>query len=411
MRVYLVGGAVRDKILGEPVSDKDWVVVGATDNDLLNLGFKQVGKGFPVFLNPNSREEYALARIEKKKGKGHSGFYCFFSRKVTLLEDLSRRDLTINAIATDARGKIIDPFNGVLDIHNRILRHISSSFTEDPLRIFRVARFFSKFFLKKFVIARETKALMKKMAIKSEISSISKERIWEETKKAFCGSSPERYFQVLYECKTLEIFFPEMDHIFNLSFKDSKKIINHSSISRVLSTLRVISKLTNKIEIKISALCIDLLKIKSKKVQCEIHKKKDLCKNIENICNRISTPIKIKKEIKLIILHYQKVHKIHYLSSKKILDIFEKIDGWRKPNRIEKIALIAKADITNKLNNDYYPQGEFFVKAFEKLKKVSIRKIIKEEKIGEKIKERIKSKKIKKLNEWIKNQKIIVISD
>ena len=210
MKTYLVGGAVRDKLLNLPVKDQDWVVVGATPKTMLQLGYLPVGKDFPVFLHPETKEEFALARTERKSGHGYAGFEFHTSEDVTLEEDLIRRDLTINAMAEDNEGNIIDPFHGLKDLENRKLRHVSEAFQEDPLRILRVARFAARYHHLKFTIASETTALMQHMVDSGEASHLVPERVWQETLRALNEPSPEIYFQTLQQCKALGAVMPEL---------------------------------------------------------------------------------------------------------------------------------------------------------------------------------------------------------
>ncbi|MDU6435603.1 MAG: multifunctional CCA tRNA nucleotidyl transferase/2'3'-cyclic phosphodiesterase/2'nucleotidase/phosphatase, partial [Pantoea sp.] len=205
MKTYLVGGAVRDALLKLPVKDRDWVVVGATPEAMLAQGFQQVGRDFPVFLHPKSREEYALARTERKSGNGYTGFVTWSAPDVTLEQDLQRRDLTINAIAQTESGELIDPFHGLRDLQTRLLRHVSDAFNEDPLRVLRVARFAARFAHLNFRIAEETQALMRQMAESGELSHLTAERVWKETEKALTSRNPQVYFQVLRDCGALEV--------------------------------------------------------------------------------------------------------------------------------------------------------------------------------------------------------------
>ena len=210
MRIYRVGGAVRDKLLGLPVKDQDWVVVGATPELMKDLGFVPIGRDFPVFLHPHSKEEYALARTERKSGHGYAGFTFYTASTVTLTEDLLRRDLTINAMAEDESGQIIDPFGGQDDLKNRLLRHVSPAFQEDPLRILRVARFAARLAPLGFQIADETLALMRTMVINGEASHLVAERVWQETVQALLEPSPATYFQTLIRCQALPVVLPEL---------------------------------------------------------------------------------------------------------------------------------------------------------------------------------------------------------
>ncbi|NDW14540.1 CCA tRNA nucleotidyltransferase [Alteromonas genovensis] len=213
MQVYLVGGAVRDTLLGRPVTERDYVVVGATPDDMLAKGFTQVGKDFPVFLHPRTNEEYALARTERKSGAGYTGFICDASSEVTLEEDLRRRDLTVNAMAQDDSGNIIDPYNGKADLENRCLRHVSQAFSEDPLRVFRAARFAARYAYLAFYIAEDTIALMTLMATSGELKALSAERVWQETKRSLLEQSPGVYFSTLAKSKALPSWFMELSDV------------------------------------------------------------------------------------------------------------------------------------------------------------------------------------------------------
>ena len=211
MQIYLVGGAVRDALLNRKVVERDYVVVGATPEEMLSQGFTQVGKDFPVFLHPKTQEEYALARTERKSGKGYTGFVCDASSSVTLEEDLLRRDLTVNAIAQDNYGKLIDPYGGKKDLENRVLRHVSEAFSEDPLRVFRVARFATRYAYLGFTIATETMALMQSMAQSGELSTLSAERVWQETKRSLLEKTPHVFFTVLNQAHGLNDWFTELE--------------------------------------------------------------------------------------------------------------------------------------------------------------------------------------------------------
>ena len=214
MKSYLVGGAVRDGLLGLPVKDKDWVVVGATPQQMLDAGYQQVGRDFPVFLHPNSHEEYALARTERKSGSGYTGFTCYAAPDVTLEQDLLRRDLTVNALAEDADGTIIDPYGGRRDLEQRILRHVSPAFGEDPLRVLRVARFAARYAHLSFRIADETMVLMREMTDAGELAHLTPERVWKETENALGTRNPQVFFQTLRDCGALKVLFPEIDALY-----------------------------------------------------------------------------------------------------------------------------------------------------------------------------------------------------
>jgi len=226
MQVYLVGGAVRDALLNRKVVERDYVVVGATPEEMLSQGFTQVGKDFPVFLHPKTQEEYALARTERKSGKGYTGFVCDASSSVTLEEDLLRRDLTVNAIAQDNFGKLIDPYGGKKDLENRVLRHVSEAFSEDPLRVFRVARFATRYAYLGFTIATETMALMQSMAQSGELSTLSAERVWQETKRSLLEKTPHVFFTVLNQAHGLNDWFTELESTLDTALATLKTAVD-----------------------------------------------------------------------------------------------------------------------------------------------------------------------------------------
>jgi tRNA nucleotidyltransferase (CCA-adding enzyme) len=237
-QIYKVGGAVRDELLGKEVKDIDWVIVGATSNFLLSEGFLQVGKDFPVFLHPKTKEEYALARTERKQGHGYNGFEVFATPDVTLEEDLQRRDLTINAMAMDDQGNIVDPYGGQKDLGNRVLRHVSSAFEEDPLRVLRLARFYARFYEEGFTIAEETKALVHKMVESGELSHLVAERIWLETHKALNERHSIQYFIVLHELGALKVIFPTLDTCFGDQYAEQlDKVFKAVSLAIALNAL------------------------------------------------------------------------------------------------------------------------------------------------------------------------------
>ncbi|MAD92180.1 MAG: multifunctional CCA tRNA nucleotidyl transferase/2'3'-cyclic phosphodiesterase/2'nucleotidase/phosphatase, partial [Gammaproteobacteria bacterium] len=214
MEFFLVGGAVRDEQLGIPIREKDWCIIGATSETLIAKGYKQVGKDFPVFIHPHTKEEYALARKERKTGKGYHGFAFDVSENVSIEQDLLRRDLTINAIAKDSKGKLIDPYGGLQDIKRRVIRHVSDAFSEDPLRILRVAKFAARFSSLKFQISHETMFLMKSMVKAGDVSNLIADRVWKETEEALRGNNSRIYFEVLHECGALKVLFPEVEALF-----------------------------------------------------------------------------------------------------------------------------------------------------------------------------------------------------
>ena len=300
MKIYMVGGAVRDSLLNENVSEKDWVVVGSSPREMESLGFMPVGEAFPVFLHPTTKEEYALARCEKKISFGYKGFKFHTSPSVTIEQDLKRRDLTINAIAMDSKGKIIDPYNGKHDIHKKILRHVSPAFAEDPVRILRIARFASK--LPAFKIHKDTLKFMKQMVAKNEINYLTPERVWKELYKTLACKAPYKFFKVLERCNALQTLFPEIE-MASKGMKLFKKDISHLSL-----------------EEKFSILLHDLP-----------------CEKIIQICNKWIIPNKFKKLAYTVALTHQDYANLKVKNPSDILQFLQKTDAQRQQERFNKL--------------------------------------------------------------------------
>ncbi|MGP1930230.1 MAG: multifunctional CCA addition/repair protein [Arsenophonus sp. ET-YP4-MAG3] len=412
MKIYLVGGAVRDQLLGLPVSDRDWVVVGSTPDDLIKLGFKQVGKDFPVFLHPKTREEYALARKERKISIGYTGFSCYTKPDVTIEEDLLRRDLTINAIAQTEDGKLIDPYHGEQDIKNRLLRHVSSAFTEDPLRILRVARFAARLATQNFFITNETQLLMKKMVFNNELNTISQKRVWIETEKALRSSSPEIYFHILYNCQALSIIFPEINKLFSIISMTKLHSKTNTEIDTLL-TLKMAVLLTDNIEIRFAALCHDISHIFLLLKQHHYHYSNSIkaISLIENMCNRLCIPNKMKELAKLVARFHMQIHKINQLQPETIINIFNQLDSWRKPERINQLAIACEANAKSLFGqkNIVYLQTKFLVEAFKITQKLSTKNIVKQGIKGIEIKNQLNQERIKLLTNWREQQTILPI--
>ncbi|WP_367670540.1 multifunctional CCA addition/repair protein [Sodalis-like secondary symbiont of Drepanosiphum platanoidis] len=379
MKIYLVGGAIRDNLLNFPVKERDWLVIGSTPENMIKNGYKRVGKYFPVFLNPKTHEEYALARMEYKINLGHKGFAFFSSPNVTLKEDLYRRDLTINAIAQDINGKIIDPYNGKKDIKLKILRHISNSFKEDPLRVLRVARLAAKFFHLKFKIAKETFNLMKLMS--KELNYLSAERIWKETEKALNTNNPHIYFKILYECYALKILFPEFYSLFKIQeINYNNKKIN-SGMHTILS-IKIASKLSKDIVIRFSALCHDFGKIlflNKKFIEYHDYVSEGI-KLLELFCKRLKIPNFLKKAAKIVIKYHIIINNIFCLSSKEILKLLYSIDVWRHKKILKQVIISSESDIKSFLqyNKKCYYQGIYLTNIYNIVKKINASSIIKE---------------------------------
>ncbi|MDY0925834.1 multifunctional CCA addition/repair protein [Pantoea trifolii] len=367
MKTFLVGGAVRDALLRLPVKDRDWVVVGATPDSMLAEGYQQVGRDFPVFLHPRSREEYALARTERKSGNGYTGFVTQFAPDVTLEQDLQRRDLTINAIAQSDSGELIDPYGGQRDLAQRQLRHVSAAFNEDPLRVLRVARFAARFAHLNFRIADETQALMREMAISGELAHLTAERVWKETEKALLTRNPQVYFQVLRDCGALQALFPEIDNLYGIP----APIKWHPEIDtgiHALMTLAMSAALTDQLDVRFATLFHDVGKALTPPEKWPSHHGHGLAgvPIVEALCQRLRVPNQVRDLALVVTEFHDVVHTIERQPADALIALFDRIDAWRKPDRVEKMALTSEADARGRagLESMAYPQGDYLRLAF-----------------------------------------------
>ena len=356
MKTYLVGGAVRDQLLNIQIKDKDWVVVGSTPQAMMDLGFKQVGADFPVFLHPKTQEEYALARTERKSGKGYQGFTVDFHQDVTLDEDLVRRDLTINAMAQDEDGNIFDPFNGQLDLKNKILRHVSPAFEEDPLRVLRVARFAARFAHLGFTIADETLALMLNISESGELEHLTPERVWVETQRALSEKSPWVYFETLRNCKALKVCFKELDDLFGVPQPE----VHHPEIDTGLHSILCLKQacaLSTEGEVRFAALMHDLGKAKTDKDKWPKHIAHESLglQPIKDLCQRLKVPNKHKELALKTCEYHTNVHQAFSLKASTVLKLFKNTDALRKPERFEHMLLACKADSRGRFGFEEVP--------------------------------------------------------
>lgn len=313
MKIYLVGGAVRDKLLGLPAKERDWVVVGATPEQMLQQGFKPVGSDFPVFLHPTTNEEYALARTERKSGHGYAGFTFHADPSVTLVEDLKRRDLTINAMAEDADSNLIDPYNGQQDLADGFLHHVSDAFVEDPVRVLRIARFNARFAGLGFHVAPDTEALLKQMVQSGEVDHLVAERVWQETQKALAEEYPSSFFAVLHDCGALAVIFPELANIFT---DDNMATLQHAVL------------LSDNPAVRFAAL-----------VQ---HVKPEA---IQQLATRLRLPTDYK-DLALATAQWQAAYaKARKNSAEEILEVLNRVDVWRRPERFENFLLACQSDV------------------------------------------------------------------
>jgi len=376
-KTYLVGGAVRDSLLGIPIKERDWVVVGSTTQQMLTMGFKPVGKEFPVFLHPKTKDEYALARTEKKIARGYHGFEFHASPDVTLEEDLKRRDLTVNAIAQDDDGTIIDPFFGQQDLQNKILRHVSDAFAEDPVRILRVARFAARF--ADFTIAPETMKLMQNMVASGEADALVAERVWQELECALSEKHPKRFIETLRKCGALKIIFPEIDNLFGIP----NPIDWHPEIDsgiHTLMTLQMAVKLTDDPTIRFAVLVHDVGKAKTNKNLLPKHHGHDKIgvPLVKTLCKRLHAPRKYQELAELVTQYHGQCHKINEFSAKAILKLLEKLDAFRRPERFEKFLIACEADARGRqgYENKPYPEANHLRKIFIAIANIDIKEII-----------------------------------
>ncbi len=370
MKTYLVGGAVRDRLLGIPgheVSERDWVVTGGSSEAMLAAGFRQVGRDFPVFLHPKTHEEHALARTERKSGKGYTGFTCHSDPSITLEEDLLRRDLTINAIAEDEHGELVDPFNGLQDLGQRILRHVSPAFVEDPLRVLRVARFAARFHHLGFSIADETLLLMQQLSVGDELLHLAPERIWKETEKALSTDSPQRYFQALHQCGALRKLFPEIHALFGVPQTEK----HHPEIDTGIHTLMVLeqaARLTPDIPTRFAALVHDLGKALTPPNEWPrhiAHEQRGIAP-VKTLCRRIRVPRQMEDLAVLVCEFHLHVHRALEMKASTIQKLFESLDLYRRPERLEPFLLACEADSRGRkgLENREYPQPAYLRDCF-----------------------------------------------
>ena len=388
MQRYLVGGAVRDSLLGYPFHERDWVVVGATPQQMLNLGYQQVGKDFPVFLHPDTKEEHALARTERKNGKGYTGFSVYAAPDVTLEQDLLRRDLTINAIAQADDGSIVDPFGGVADLKHKVLRHVSDAFAEDPLRVLRVARFYARYAHLGFSVAAETKQLMQQLA--SELDTLTPERVWQETAKALSEQTPQAYFQLLYDTGALAVLMPELAALWGVPQPPQW----HPEIDTGVHTLMVLEQaaaLSPRIDIRFAALVHDLGKGLTKPELWPSHHGHEHTglALIQQLCDRLRVPNDCRELALQVCEYHQLVHRARELKSATVLKLFNAIDIWRKPQRLDDVLLCCTADLRGRTGFEQaeYPQAAYLQALATAARQVNAKDLVAQGLTGEAIKQ------------------------
>ena len=367
MQVYLVGGAVRDALLGRAVKEKDYVVVGGSAEELLADGYRAVGRDFPVFLHPQTQAEHALARRERKTGPGYRGFVTEFTPDITLEEDLQRRDLTINAIAQREDGSLVDPYGGQKDLAARVLRHVSPAFSEDPVRILRVARFAARFAPEGFSVHDSTRALMRQMVESGEVSALVSERVWQETERALGESRPEVFFEVLRDCGALKVIFPEVDRLFGVPQPPQW----HPEIDtgvHVMLCLKRAAQLDAPVTVRFAVLAHDLGKGTTPPDQWPrhvMHESRGLSL-VDALCSRLKVPTAHRELARMTCQQHTNVHRALELRPETVLKLLEECDAFRRPERFRELLLACQCDAQGRtgLEEKPYPQREYLESAF-----------------------------------------------
>ncbi|MGZ8258581.1 MAG: multifunctional CCA addition/repair protein [Methylotenera sp.] len=371
MQTYEVGGVVRDELLGFAVNDKDYVVVGSTPEAMIAAGFRPVGKDFPVFLHPKTHDEYALARTERKTAKGYKGFSVHASPEVTLEEDLARRDLTINAIAKDSDGKLIDPFNGLADIRSKTLRHVSAAFAEDPVRILRAARFSAR--LTEFNVAPETIDLMRQMVEAGEVDALVAERVWQELAKGLMEAKPSRMFDVLRACGALQKILPELDRLWGVPQPEE----HHPEVDTGVHVMMVIDYAASQnfsLPIRFAALMHDLGKGTTPKELLPRHigHEERSVNLVKDICKRLRVPNDCKELAHIVAKFHGRLHKAHEMKPSTMLSFLIELDAIRQPARLKDFLKACEADSRGRtgLENCPTPAADLMLKVLEAARSV-----------------------------------------
>jgi len=405
MKTYLVGGSVRDHLLGLPIKDRDWVVVGSTPEHMLSQGFQAVGKDFPVFLHPKTHEEYALARTERKTAPGYKGFVVHAAQDVTLEQDLIRRDLTINAIAQDENGELIDPFNGQQDLKDKLLRHVSPAFTEDPVRVLRIARFAARF---GFTIAGETKCLIQEMIANNELEHLVAERVWQELEKALAAPQPSLFFMALREVGALKIIFPEVDRLFGVPQVPKW----HPEIDtgvHVMLVLDQAAKLSEDLAVRFAALCHDLGKgtTPADVLPQHIGHEKRSVDLTEALCQRLRVPKDLQTLALKVAEYHTHMHLLFEMKPATILKVIEALDSFRKPERFAQYLLAGEADFRGRPGYETSPMPEIdvFQQCFQASKAIIAKPFIEQGITGPAIADAIRQARISAIDQIMKAHK------
>jgi len=404
MLIYKVGGVVRDRLLGLPSSDCDWVVVGATPAEMLRQGYKKVGKDFPVFLHPETKDEYALARTERKVALGYSGFEIDAAPDVSLTQDLARRDLTINAMAETPDGEIIDPFSGQKDLEKKLLRHVSSAFSEDPVRVLRIARFAARFAYLGFTVADETMDLMRQMSASGEIDALVPERVWTECSRALLERQPSTFFQVLRNCGALRSIFPELDALFGVPQRPE----SHPEVDSGIHTLMVLEQsalLSDELVVRFSALVHDLGKATTQKSCLPSHKGHEArsAELVRTFCKRLRVPNDLRNLALLVALYHGQSHSVKELAPGAILILLKNLDAFRRPDRFAQFLLACEADSKGRagFEQSVYSQAKYLRACFEEVRAIAAGKKTDKILIGKEIGEAIDAERVQAITMFI----------
>lgn len=401
-QAFLVGGAVRDQLLGLEVTDRDWVVTGHTPEQMLTAGFEPVGRDFPVFLHPITREEYALARTERKQGRGYTGFSVSTDPTIRLEDDLARRDLTINAIAQAPDGTLIDPFNGREDLENRQLRHVSPAFVEDPLRALRAARFAAKLQAFGFQLAPETRALLKQMSQQGELAELTPERVWLETQKALASAHPQQYFQLLREVGALAVVFPEVDALFGVP----QPAQYHPEIDSGIHTLLVLeqaAKLSKDIDTRFAALCHDFGKACTPPEQWPQHIGHEQRGEtpVRALCERLRVGKHTRDLAITTTVQHGRIHRAMEMRPATLVDLLQDLDAYRRPERLQQILTVCHADTRGRPGQEQacYPQAVRVNQALNICRDISPKPLVEQGLRGAEIGEALRHLRIKALRD------------
>lgn len=395
MKVYLVGGAVRDQLLGYPIRERDWVVVGSSPEELINLHFRQVGRDFPVFLHPDTNEEYALARTERKSSPGYYGFECDFSPAVTLDEDLSRRDLTINAMAMDEQGQLFDPYHGAEDLRNKILRHVSPAFIEDPVRVLRLARFAARYHHLGFKLADETRSLMYAMVRQGELTHLVAERVWQEWQRSLTELNPEQFILTLRSCGALKIVIPELDALFGVPSSP----VHHPEIDTGVHTLMVFHEATQLSAdpvVRFSALVHDLGKAKSPMITWPKHHGHEErgVPIIEQLCSRLRIPNDYRKLAIMSARFHLTIHRLMELRASTVVKVLEQTDAFRRPQLFHQMLIVCQADAMGRGKHVEYEQAKKWTHLLAECTKITANMMIDKGYVGNGIKTALHNKRV-----------------